>query len=331
MTKSRGALFGVARAALAVAALAWLYQSGAISWPLLAGLLMHWPVTLAAVALYMAAGVVSAWRFCILLRTRGHGLSLFDSIRLTFIGLFFNTCLPGGAGGDATRIYYAGLGNAGWRTELATIVLLDRMAGLFALFLWPVLAAFFWRDLLAQAPAIRSLILAAALATVAMIGGMLLAMTNAFRRNPLFARLFQWLPWGRKLEGVFATLHGYRHHIPALLAAVLVSLAIHTICIGVTLLVQLAIDPAHFSWRIALVAPLGFLANALPFTPGGLGVGEAAFASLFRMAGLSGGPPIMLGWRGVTLLGSLAGLMFYLQRKKRMVHAASAVVYESGS
>src|SRR5262249_43302583 len=135
--------------------------------------------------------------------------------------------------------------------------------------------------------------------------------------------LLRRLPFGHVLEDVLATLHGYRHHVRTLLGAVLVSLGIHTLSVSTILLVQLATDPAHFSWRIALLAPLGFLANALPVTPGGLGVGEAAFASLFRMTGLPGGPPIMLAWRGVTLLGSSAGLIFYLQGKKRMVHASS--------
>jgi uncharacterized protein (TIRG00374 family) len=327
----RNFLFAIVRPALALAALAWLYYSGAISLGLLKGLLVNWPLTVTAATVFAISGVVSAWRFCILLRPKGHVLSLFDSVRLTFIGLFFNLCLPGGAGGDATRIYYASIGNSGWRTELATIVVLDRVAGLFGLFLWPVLAAVFYRDLLTQAPTIFHLILAAALACVVTIVGMLLLMNQSFRHSRLCAWAFRRLPMGRKLEDVVETLHGYRRHWSALVYASLVSLLIHTCSSVVMLLASAAIDPAHFSWSIAILAPLGFLANSLPVTPGGLGVGEAAFASLFRMAGLPGGPPLMLAWRGVTLLGSLAGLIFYFQGKRRMVHVSSAVIYESGS
>jgi uncharacterized protein (TIRG00374 family) len=316
---------------IAAAVLLWLYRQGAVSVTVLSGLLVNWPISLAALALFVISGVFSAWRFCILLRPRGHRLALFDSVRLTFIGLFFNTCLPGGAGGDATRIYYASVGNAGWRTELATIVLLDRLAGMFALFLWPVIAAFFFRDLLAAAPVIRSLILIASLVSLAMAAGMLLVMSNRFRQDARIAWLLGRLPMRRKLEDVFDTLHGYRRHVPALLGAVLVSLVIHTLSVSVTLLAESALDPVHFSWRVALVAPLGFLANLLPLTPGGLGVGEAAFASLFAMAGLSGGTLVMLAWRGVTLFGSAAGVIFYLQGKRRMVHVSSAVMYESGA
>lgn len=331
MKKARAALFGLARVALAVAALVWLYRSGLMSANLLAGLLVNWPLSLAAVAVFLGSGILAAWRFCLLLRPRGHALSLMDSLRLSFIGLFFNLCLPGGAGGDATRIYYASVGNTGWRTELATIVLLDRVTGLFALFLWPVLAAPFFGELLAQSSAIRHLILAAALVTFALIFGMLLVMTAAFRHNRILTGMFQRLPMGKKLEDVVETLHGYRRYPSALVYASLVSLAIHTCSSVVMLLAAAAIDRANFAWSIALLAPLGFLANALPFTPGGLGVGEAAFASLFRMAGLPGGPPLMLAWRGVSLIGSMAGLVFYLQGKRRMVRVSPAVIYESGT
>lgn len=331
MTKWRRLLFGVVRLALASAALGWLYQSGSISWTLMAGLLMNWPLTLAAASLFIISGVISGWRLCILLRPRGHELSTFDSARLTFIGLFFHLCVPGGAGADASRIYYASIGNAGWRTELATIIFLDRLSGMFALFLWPVLAAPLFPDLLAQSSVIRDLIYVAAVAALVMFVGMLLAMTDRFRYHAWLAWLFRRLPMGRNLEDVLATVHGYRSHSSALLKAAGVSLIIHTCSVMVTLIAAFAIDAPHFSGRIALLAPLGFLANALPFTPGGLGVGEAAFASLFEEAGIPGGPPVMLAWRAVSLVGGLLGCIFYLQGKRRMVHAASAVAYEPGT
>jgi hypothetical protein len=145
---------------------------------------------------------------------------------------------------------------------------------------------------------------------------MVLVMTERFRYHRWLSGLLGKLPMGNILERIMGTLHDYRQHRGVLAGAVAVSLVIHSILIGLTLLVALALDAAHFSWRIALLAPLGLLANVLPVTPGGLGVGEAAFASLFRLAGLTGGPAVMLGWRVVTIFGSLAGLVFYLRWKK---------------
>lgn len=280
------------------------------------GLMVNWPVTLLAIALFAVAGVIAAWRFCFLIRPFGHKLSLFDSVQLTFVGQFFNTCLPGSVGGDAARLYYIARDSSRARTELATLVMMDRLCGMFALFLWPVLAIPFFSDLIASSPMLRNLIATAGLASVAILTGMLLVMTERFRYNRLLARLLGRSSLGNILERSLGTLHNYRRHGGVLAGAVAVSLVIHTILISLTLLVALAIDGVHSSWKIALVAPLGLLANVLPVTPGGLGVGEAAFASLFKLAGLAGGPMVMLGWRVVTFCGSLAGLVFYLRWKK---------------
>jgi uncharacterized membrane protein YbhN (UPF0104 family) len=71
------------------------------------------------------------------------------------------------------------------------------------------------------------------------------------------------------------------------------------------------------------VIPLGLLANGIPVTPGGLGVGEAAFNQLFRMSGLSGGAEVLLGWRLLSLVGAAVGLVFFLKGKSRYVSGQS--------
>jgi uncharacterized membrane protein YbhN (UPF0104 family) len=58
---------------------------------------------------------------------------------------------------------------------------------------------------------------------------------------------------------------------------------------------------------------LGFIADNLPVTPGGLGVGETAFSALFLVAGLTGGAEALLCWRVWTALVRLLGLVFYLR------------------
>jgi uncharacterized protein (TIRG00374 family) len=325
----RSLAFWFLRLGVAAGVLAWLQASGSISWSLLAGLLVAWPVTVAAVALFVVDSVITASRLCVLLNPTGSHISIYNSVRLTFMGLFFTVCLPGGAGGDAVRIYYASIGNQGSRAELATVILLDRLVGMFAMFLWPVLAAPFFLQLLENVPLMRSLVTASALAALALLAGMLLTMWKRFRHHAWIVWLFRHAPFGSLLERITDTLHGYRHHPAALLGAVGISLIAHTLAVGVALLVAVAINPAAFSWQMSMLVPLGFLANALPFTPGGLGVGEAAFDVLFRMTGLEGGPPIMLGWRLVMFLASLWGIVFYLQGKKRLIHARPGIAVKT--
>ena len=64
---------------------------------------------------------------------------------------------------------------------------------------------------------------------------------------------------------------------------------------------------------MVILIPFGFLANALPVTPGGLGVGELAFDNLFALAGLTGGVEALVSWRILTTLIDLSGLVFFIQ------------------
>lgn len=72
-------------------------------------------------------------------------------------------------------------------------------------------------------------------------------------------------------------------------------------------LLALGSERADFSLQILPLVPLGMLANALPLTPGGIGVGEAAFESLFRSVGVNGGAEAILAWRLLTTVIDLCG------------------------
>ena len=70
---------------------------------------------------------------------------------------------------------------------------------------------------------------------------------------------------------------------------------------------------------MVVLIPLGFLVNALPLTPGGLGVGEVAFDKLFALAGLAGGVEALLAWRVLTTVIDISGLVFYLQERQTYI------------
>jgi len=303
--------------------LAYLGASGLINWPALSGLLAAWPLTLAAIFLLLLDVGCTSWRLCLLLRPHSLHLSLPASVRLTLMGTFFNTCLPGATGGDMVRIYYATRGNHGRRTEVVTILLLDRAAGMLVLLLWPLLAAPFFPHLLGSQPLLRALLWTATGASAAVVGAMLLGSTHAVRHSPPVTWILRKLPLGRYAERVFDTVQGYRHDMTVLLAALGISIVAHTLTIGALLLAAYATNPSGFSWQMSLLMPLGFLANMLPVTPGGLGVGEAAFNRLFALAGLTGGAEALLGWRVLTITIGLLGLIFYLQGRTRLIHASS--------
>jgi uncharacterized membrane protein YbhN (UPF0104 family) len=92
--------------------------------------------------------------------------------------------------------------------------------------------------------------------------------------------------------------------------------------VGAIVLLAAAIRPDLVGPGLALGAPLAFLANMLPLTPWGIGVGETALASLLRLAGHQGGGELMLAWRMLMLVPALCGAVVYLRGQKRWVRAA---------
>jgi hypothetical protein len=314
-------LFTAARVAIGFGLLYYLARSGVIQWSALRGLLDAWPLMLFAFVLLLLDLVVTAWRLCVLLHPRGFHLSLVQAARLTLIGNFFNACLPGATGGDVIKIYYASEGNRGRRTEVATIILFDRAVGMFALLLWPLLAALFFVPLVRALPALQWLLLGATLLMSALGLGFVVGCLSVVRHSAWLVWLFRHLPLGRYAERVYETVYGYRVARRAVLAAVVISLLAHTMTVGITMLCAYATHPAAFGWQMAVLIPLGQVANVVPLTPGNLGVGEAVFNQLFKMAGLRGGAEALIGWRILMILVGVVGLVFYLQGRQRFIHA----------
>jgi uncharacterized membrane protein YbhN (UPF0104 family) len=317
-------LFTVARLGIAVALLVYLGRSGLLDWTALHGLFVAWPITTLAIALLLLDTAVTASRVCVLMAPRGLYLSLGASIRLAFIGLFFNLCLPGSAGGDALRIYYASRGNDGRRTEVATILVFDRLIGLFAMLLWPLLAAPFFFSFTTGNAVLRGLLGAAAIAVLVITALFVVGGSRRVRGSVPVVTALTHLPGGRYLGTILDTVSAFRGMPLTLTLALGISLLAHTIAIAIMLLVAHATNTAGAAWEMSLLIPLGFIANTLPLTPGGLGVGEAAFDRLFAMVGLAGGAATMLGWRVLTVAVSLLGLVFFLQGGRRFVHHVPA-------
>ncbi len=308
------------RIALGLGLLLYLGASGMIDWRSLAGLGRAWPLSLAALGLVALAGIVLiAWRLCLLMRPLGLNLSLAASIRLTLIGLFFNNCLPGSTGGDVVKIYYAMEGNRGRRLEIATIVMLDRVAGLLGILGFTLLLVPFFQPMLTAFPVLYALVWAAG-GALAMV---LVVMWGCTSDYVIWRRAVMWivrtLPGGDYLDRIINTLRVYRTHTGSCCRVIGVSMAVHLCMTLGTLFVIQATHPAGADSRMMLLIPMGFVANSLPITPGGLGVGEAAFDQLFQMAGFTGGAVAILGWRVLMIMIGLPGIVFYLLDKKQAV------------
>jgi uncharacterized membrane protein YbhN (UPF0104 family) len=321
----------VLRLAIGIGILAYLGKSGQINLSSLIRLLHEWPITVAAVGLLLLDIFMMSIRASLLFRDARLSLSLGNSIQLNLIGFLFSTFLPGAAGGDIAKLVYATRGNHGRRAEVATVLILDRLVGLFSLILLPLLFAPFFPDLLRSVSVLRRLLYLDALLAALMLVGTALVMFFAPTRSWVAWLLGRW-PGIRSLA--LRVLDAMALHGKAqgtLFFALVLSLFANLALILVTALGLYAVNPSFFSMRLALVAPIGHLVNSLPLTPGGIGVGETAFNTLFKLAGMSGGAEALLCLRIWNIFVGSIGLVVYLLGMRRAVYPYEDVSEETGA
>ena len=316
------ALWTVARLAVGAGLLAYLWHSRLIDFRALTKLLAAWPISIVAVVLIFLDIFLMSLRLCWLFRPQMLRLSLGSSLALNLVSSFFATFLPGAAGGDLAKLYYAAKENRGRRAEIVTTIAFDRMVGLFSLLLLPLLFAPLFVPLIRTVRALQILLAITMLLAAGMLGIFLLCLFVASPIRHVARWLSSWMPQAARVfpERIVDTIGAYRGEWGILFEALGASLVCNLTLIAATALAIFLFAPQSLSLKMCLVIPMGDVANSLPLTPGGLGVGETAFSALFRLAGLQGGAEALLCWRIWRAMVGLTGLAIYLKGMRRTVY-----------
>ena len=305
-------------------------------------LLGHWGLAAAAIGVMMLQSPIGAVRWRMLLRVQGIDLGFFESLRLTFIGWFFNNWLPGSTGGDFVKAYYvAHLTHR--KPEAVTVVFLDRFVGLAALGLMAggaLLAAL--HDPRIQAARIILLVFLAGI-----LGGGTVYYNRRLRRVFRVDRVLARLPLRHVVEKVDRALLAYRGHKGTVAVAVLYSWGSQLVAILATWWLADALGSRAAWYHYFIAMPAIWLVWAAIPVPGGFGVAEAMMQALFSSAVLSGDVPpgdspmpaadaaalalaMILAFRVVQLLVSLPGAYFYLARRTEVSAAEMAKEVQEG-
>ena len=271
----------------------------------------------AMVAFSLFTAMIGSIRLGLLLDSQGVHLSFGKRYRLVSIGSFFNFCLPGGTGGDVVKLYYLTSENRGRGIELAMVLLIDRFVALFSLMVLTIGLALLENHLIMEHALIRWLVIGSA---VGVGGGMLVVAAmcfNSIRGSRLFRSILRRIPFRHSLERAFDALYAFRNHKRAVMLAAFVCLLGHLGLAGMFGYTGRILIPQATGLTTPVLALFGMLANALPVTPGGLGVGEAAFDRLFNIAGFAGGATLLLTWRAGLLPLCAIGCLFYVLGVRR--------------
>jgi len=251
---------------------------------------------------------ISKWRM--LVNAAEGGMRLEDAIRCYYLGLFGNTFLPSLVGGDAVRAGMA-LKLAPGKGGVLFGSLLDRVIDVGALALVAGVGAALIPGALDPQSRRVFWLLAIMISTAGAVGAVLLLVLPA-RRFPYRVR--------RIMVTLRRSLTGLRRRPWTVIAAFSMGVALQTFLVGLNWWLghQCGIDIAFNAWLFAW--PMAKISALVPLTQGGIGVREAALATLLAPFGVPAVLAVAAGlvFQGVILSGGLtAGLVSFLLGRAR--------------
>lgn len=268
---------------------------------------------------------LTALRWWLLLRAIQIRLPIKNAYFLTWIGNFFSATLPGAVTGDLVKGYYlVKLDKGEGKTKPLMTLIIDRATGLFGLIVMAFFALIFnWRLIFSQAK----------LQPLALFIVFLFCMIALFYtvilypfpegRDP-FIRLINMLPKSGLFLKIYNTFKIYQHHWRSLATTLIISIIIHSLTAFLFFLVtqMLKMDQVDFATQM-FIMPIGLITTAIPIAPGGIGIGHAAFETLYLLIGVKGGADIfnlfIVIQLAVYLLGGIVYFTYSNEYKVRKV------------
>ena len=295
--------------ALGFALIAWMALSGKLDFSLISRL----PAVLVAecVGLVVVQTVIGALRVRYILAHQGVETTLWQCLLYNCSGVLYSAFLPGGISGDAVRAYLFMKAAPGHRLGVLGAMVLDRLLGLLSMVALGMLAAFY---MAITVELIRPYLLVFGAIFLTLIGG-LAALHFIGARHTNQDVPFSRLPglWS-KLKRAVAELRIHHYPVRVLATAVAQSVVIHLTAVAIIYVCSVHSAAGLDFLRVFVATPIGLLVNAIPLSPGGLGIGENAFELLYRAIGGSHGATSFLIARFFLYAPALVGLAYILKR-----------------
>lgn len=295
--------------------IAWMVFSGKLDLTALTAL----PVWLLVQGLALIAlqTLVGAFRVRYILEHQGIRTGVWQCLLFNCSGVLYSAFLPGGISGDAVRAYLFMKAVPNHRLAILGAMVLDRLLGLTSMVALGLCAAFYMAITL---PVIRPYLLAFSGIFLALIGGLALLQFIGARHKHHDVPLADLPGLWAKLKKLVADLRIHHYPVRVLAAVVMQSVLIHVMAVAVIYLCSVHSRAGLGFLEVFVATPIGLLVNAIPLSPGGLGIGENAFEFLYRAIGGGNGATSFLIARIFLYSPALVGLVYVLKRmvtKKR--------------
>jgi glycosyltransferase 2 family protein len=251
----------------------------------------------------------SALRWHILLISQKVSLPFSWVHGMTYLSVCFNLLVPGALGGDALRMTYTARSVPERKGAVILTIFADRVVGLYGLLALCLVGLLISLQLVLSVAALKFMLIIIA---VIVVSGPVLALLLILLlpRIAWFRTYLDTPPKGRIDLGVHAVVDAVRHFLQAkgwLALSMFVSLLAQAI--EVFALIWIAMGLGMMTIPVEgffVAAPLAWTANIIPISPGGLGVGEAAFDQICH-------------WLQPVQTATAFGTVFFINRIFQMI------------
>jgi uncharacterized membrane protein YbhN (UPF0104 family) len=279
----------------------------------------------AAIAIYVVGQLIFVARWSVLLRVQSITIGFWPAVRLHFLGLFYNNCLPGAIGGDLPRAWYV-TKHTDKKLEAALSVFVDRAIGLAGMLIMAFGCYWFVPeqsrdeafDFSFEFGFLRGLIehkqlLAGIGAAIALV---IILVVSLPKGRTLLGRAFGRIRLGAAsvLTKSRQSIHIYCHKWRAIVLALLLTFCCQSTHVIAMWLVGREIGVAAPAKYYFIFFPLSWLLGALPISVGGLGIMEGWLKVMFMQVGAISGKEALalaLCQRLIMLFASFPGALIH--------------------
>ena len=304
----------------------WIVGLGVLAWVVKANggwrivqLPFDYPGAIAAFILQVLVGaVVEASRIRMLCAAAVVDIPFPFAYRLVAVATLFNMAIPGGTGGDVLKLVNLAQRVPGKRAEFTALLLLDRMIGMTSILLVTLGTASLALLTGSAPPRLIGIVITPALLLLGVVA-LVVVMANRGPRS-LVLRLVpgSWTRIRGLLNRAYDTAEVLSRQPLVLLRALAISILAQCVMASAFAIAAQSLLPGASPLLVAAVAFTGLLVNAIPVTPGGIGVGEAAFEGLFALVGFNGGARLLICWRLGQIPFAMLGAWYFTRHGEAM-------------
>ena len=293
-----------------------------------------WTMLVAGTALCLGAVMLTIYRWYLLVRALELPFRVRDAFRLGFLGFLLNFISVGSVGGDLFKAVFIAREQPGRRAQAVATVVVDRLIGLYALFI--VASGGILVSGILFNTVVDGRIVKASWATLAITLGGAVAVgilaIPGFSQGRIANRLERIPKIGGTIQSLIEAAGMYRQRPAVLAVAMFMSIIVHamfTVCIY---LIATGLPGAHPTFlQHFIVVPMSVVTGTLPLPGGGLGALEFVMNFYYQNIGGPGNIPsgqglmVALGYRVATIVVAIIGLCYYLVSRKdvtNLIHEA---------